>query len=104
MVRVRLIQVSLICFDYMLHCSPVNISQFHILDVVFGYYSSWAIYRSDKFSVHDIDATKYSHLTYAYVGLNEDGSIRILDPWADIELGESMNDFKWKYRKFIECW
>lgn len=62
--------------------------------MVFGYYGSWAIYRQGlaQFNIQDIDATKYSHLTYAFVGLNEDGTIKILDEWADVDLGKFISN------------
>lgn len=41
-----------------------------------------------KFVVEDIDANRCSHATYAFIGLNEDGTVNILDSWNDIDLGE----------------
>lgn len=51
------------------------------LDTVFCYYQSWATYRQPPatFKPEDIDVNICTHVTYAFVGLNEDGSVRILD-------------------------
>jgi chitinase len=54
------------------------------------YYSSWATYRpgDGKYEVANIDPFLCTHLVYAFIGLNPDGSIRVMDPWFDIENGE----------------
>lgn len=58
--------------------------------MVCWYFGSWAIYRSGNgaFKIDNIDVNKYTHLTYALIGLNENGTVNILDPWADIDLGK----------------
>ncbi|XP_014219820.1 probable chitinase 10 [Copidosoma floridanum] len=50
------------------------------------YFGSWAVYRPGrgKFDIDKIDPHLCTHLVYTFVGLNEDGSVRILDPWADL--------------------
>ncbi|KAF2895979.1 hypothetical protein ILUMI_10196 [Ignelater luminosus] len=58
-------------------------------DKVVCYYGSWAAYRpgNGRFEVEDIDPTLCTHLIYAFVGLNPNGSIRIIDPNLDINKG-----------------
>lgn len=53
-------------------------------DTVFCYYGSWATYR--QYNIENIDVTHCSHITYSFIGLNADGTVRILDDWADIGL------------------
>ncbi|XP_065077176.1 acidic mammalian chitinase-like [Ochlerotatus camptorhynchus] len=51
------------------------------------YYGTWATYRNGagKFSVENIDPFLCTHLIYAFVGISTNGTIRILDPWLDLE-------------------
>nr|XP_019543590.2 chitinase-3-like protein 1 [Aedes albopictus] len=51
------------------------------------YYGTWAAYRNGngKFSVSNIDPSLCTHLIYAFVGINANGTIRVLDPWLDLE-------------------
>ncbi|XP_058458220.1 acidic mammalian chitinase-like [Malaya genurostris] len=53
------------------------------------YYGSWAHYRSDRgqFKVEDIDPWLCTHVIYSFLGINEDGSIAILDSGLDIDMG-----------------
>lgn len=53
------------------------------------YYGSWAVYRpgDGKFPVESIDPHKCTHAVYGFVGINADGTIRILDSWNEIDLG-----------------
>lgn len=51
---------------------------------VVAYYSSWKVYSTCK--IEDIDPTLFDVLIYAFAGLNTDGTIRVLDDWADIQL------------------
>jgi chitinase len=48
-----------------------------------GYYAGWATYSG--FQVTDIDASKLTHINYAFANISEDGKIVVGDPWADIE-------------------
>ncbi|CAB3366625.1 Hypothetical predicted protein [Cloeon dipterum] len=56
------------------------------------YFSSWATYRNGdgKFQAENIDPFLCTHVIYSFVGVNTDGSVRILDSWNDI----SLNGFK----------
>ncbi|XP_001663099.2 chitinase-3-like protein 1 [Aedes aegypti] len=51
------------------------------------YYGTWATYRNGngKFVVDNIDPFLCTHLIYAFVGINANGTIRVLDPWLDLE-------------------
>ncbi|KOS20825.1 Chitinase 1 [Escovopsis weberi] len=46
------------------------------------YYPSWAIYK-DK-TPGTLDVSSVTHVYYAFIGVNEDGSLRHFDEWADL--------------------
>ncbi|MGO4886266.1 glycosyl hydrolase family 18 protein [Anaerobacillus sp. MEB173] len=48
-----------------------------------GYYAGWATYSG--FQVTDIDASKLTHINYAFANISDDGKISLGDPWADVE-------------------
>ncbi|WHY64935.1 glycosyl hydrolase family 18 protein [Neobacillus sp. SuZ13] len=48
-----------------------------------GYFAGWATYSN--YQVTDIDASKLTHLNYAFANISADGKIEVGDPWADIE-------------------
>ncbi|MGG1675211.1 glycosyl hydrolase family 18 protein [Neobacillus sp. NRS-1170] len=48
-----------------------------------GYFAGWATYSN--YQVSDIDASKLTHLNYAFANINADGKIEVGDPFADIE-------------------
>lgn len=37
--------------------------------------------------MESIDVNRCTHITYAFIGLNEDGTVRILDDWNEIQRG-----------------
>ncbi|XP_056647983.1 acidic mammalian chitinase-like [Diorhabda sublineata] len=47
------------------------------------YFASWTVYRTSygKFDVSNIDPSLCTHFNFAFIGLNEDASIHILDSW-----------------------
>uniref|UniRef100_A0A182MJK8 chitinase n=1 Tax=Anopheles culicifacies TaxID=139723 RepID=A0A182MJK8_9DIPT len=51
------------------------------------YYASWATYRPDRgqFNVEHIDPFLCTHLLYTFFGVDESGSLTVLDPWLDLE-------------------
>lgn len=53
------------------------------------YYGSWATYRNGPghVSIEDIDGNLCTHHIYAFIGLNPDGTIRVLDEWNDVTNG-----------------
>ncbi|XP_018048674.1 PREDICTED: acidic mammalian chitinase-like [Atta colombica] len=59
------------------------------------YYGSWAGYRNGngKFDVSQIDPSLCTHAIYGFVGINSDGSIRILDAWNDVGDNYGLNGF-----------
>lgn len=60
-----------------------------IADRLFCYHASWATYHplNGKVEVEDLVIDDVcTHLVYAFIGINMDGSIKILDSWNDIDL------------------
>jgi chitinase len=49
-----------------------------------GYYTSWSTYSN--FQVTNIDASKLSHINYAFANISSDGKIALGDSWADVEM------------------
>ncbi|EDW85810.1 uncharacterized protein Dwil_GK23269 [Drosophila willistoni] len=51
------------------------------------YQGTWSVYRpgSGKFGVEDIDPFLCTHLVYAFLGIHENGSLRVIDPYLDLE-------------------
>ncbi|KAJ3530749.1 hypothetical protein NM208_g9189 [Fusarium decemcellulare] len=45
------------------------------------YYPSWRVYKDRPPSC--LDTSSITHIFYAFVGVNEDGTLRALDEWAD---------------------
>ncbi|XP_076166260.1 chitotriosidase-1-like [Ptiloglossa arizonensis] len=62
---------------------------FRYLERIVCYFGSWAVYRPGigAFQPTDIDPRLCTHLIYAFAGLNTDGSIKVLDAWADLPDG-----------------
>jgi chitinase len=54
------------------------------------YFTSWTIYRPDdgEYAAKNVDPNLCTHILYAFVGLNEDGTIAILDDWEITGLNE----------------
>ncbi|KAJ8681992.1 hypothetical protein QAD02_017784 [Eretmocerus hayati] len=54
------------------------------------YFGSWAVYRegNGRISIPDIDPTLCTHLVYTFVGLTNDGQVRVIDPWGDLSPSE----------------
>ncbi|MGJ7919016.1 glycosyl hydrolase family 18 protein [Neobacillus sp. LXY-4] len=48
-----------------------------------GYYTSWSTYSN--FQVTNIEASKLTHLNYAFANISADGKIALGDSWADVE-------------------
>ncbi|XP_076235082.1 chitinase-3-like protein 1 [Calliopsis andreniformis] len=50
------------------------------------YYESWAKYRKGegKYTIHDIPANLCTHVLYSFVGINTDGSVKLLDDAQDL--------------------
>lgn len=51
------------------------------------YYGSWSVYRpgNGKFEVEDIDPNICTHLIYGFSGLTDNGLLKILDEWNELE-------------------
>ncbi|KAM5353904.1 hypothetical protein ACJ41O_000554 [Fusarium nematophilum] len=48
------------------------------------YYPSWRVYKERPPS--SLDTASITHIFYAFVGVNEDGTLRALDEWADNDI------------------
>ena len=57
-----------------------------LLEKIVCYFGSWSVYRPliGRFEIDNIDARLCTHLIYTFVGLSEDGNIKVLDPWQDL--------------------
>lgn len=57
-------------------------------DKVFCYFGSWAGGRSGNgaFSVESINAKLCTHIAYSFIGLNTDGSVKLLDSGSNCSL------------------
>lgn len=67
-------------------CSTKLLAQTPCKEIV-GYYPNWQWYDRNKLvNPQSIDYSKYSILNYAFFKPETDGSISILDPWADKNL------------------
>lgn len=55
-------------------------------DKVVCYHGIWSVYRggNGRYDIEDIDPFLCTHLIYSFVGLNDDGTIKILDHQYDI--------------------
>nr|XP_022901760.1 acidic mammalian chitinase-like [Onthophagus taurus] len=62
-------------------------------DKLVCYYANWAAYRNGdgKFEIKNIDPNLCTHLIYAFVGLNDDSTIKILDSWQGVDLAGFKN-------------
>ncbi|XP_055531990.1 chitinase-3-like protein 1 [Wyeomyia smithii] len=51
------------------------------------YVGTWAVYRPGRgsFNIEHIDPFMCTHLMYSFFGINEDGTVRIIDPYLDLE-------------------
>ncbi|CAG8655119.1 834_t:CDS:2, partial [Racocetra persica] len=62
--------------------------------IISVYFTSWSIYARE-FNIKDLDATKISHINYAFANLDADGNVKLGDPWADTDKhfdGDSWNE------------
>ncbi|XP_076659481.1 chitinase-3-like protein 1 [Halictus rubicundus] len=59
------------------------------------YFGSWAVYRpgNGQIQISDINPSLCTHMVYTFVGVNADGTIKVLDPWADLPDGGGKNGF-----------
>lgn len=51
---------------------------------IVGYYPNWQQYkRGGMFHQDNLDFSKYSIIEYAFMGLDENGNVYLVDPWGD---------------------
>jgi len=57
------------------------------------YYGSWATYRpgNGQIKVNDINPYLCTHIIYSFIGLNDDGEVKILDTFNDLTNGGFKN-------------
>ncbi len=60
-----------------------------------GYYAGWASYSG--FQVTDIDASKLTHINYAFANISDDGEIVVGAPASDYENFKQMQQLKKKH-------
>ncbi|XP_035906232.1 chitotriosidase-1-like [Anopheles stephensi] len=51
------------------------------------YVGTWAVYRpgNGRFDIEHIDPYLCTHLMYGFFGINEDATVRVIDPYLDLE-------------------
>lgn len=51
------------------------------------YVGTWAVYRpgNGRYDIEHIDPSLCTHLMYGFFGINEDATVRIIDPYLDLE-------------------
>ncbi|KAH8416239.1 hypothetical protein KR222_011812, partial [Zaprionus bogoriensis] len=59
----------------------------HAAEHVICYQGTWSVYRpgEGRFGVEDIDPFLCTHLVYSFLGIEESGELRIIDPYLDLE-------------------
>ncbi|XP_076284259.1 chitinase-3-like protein 1 [Lasioglossum baleicum] len=59
------------------------------------YFGSWTVYRpgNGQIAIEDINPRLCTHMIYSFIGINTDGTVRILDAWADLADGGGKNGF-----------
>nr|XP_022907361.1 chitinase-3-like protein 1 [Onthophagus taurus] len=62
-------------------------------DKIVCYHGNWAAYRNGngKYTVSNIDPNSCTHIIYAFVGLNYDNTIKVLDSWQSVDLAGFAN-------------
>ncbi|XP_045460333.1 chitinase-3-like protein 1 [Harmonia axyridis] len=57
-------------------------------DRVICYYGSWANYRNGngKYTAENIDSHLCTHIIYTFLGIENDGNLKILDTWLELDL------------------
>lgn len=85
--RLLLTLVAIICFQ--------NLSSQEYKTV--GYFAGWAIYSPQPCAPNQLDPTLLTHLNYAFTKVDTQGNIQLVDPWADIQIGQDWNDSKTAY-------
>ena len=76
------------------HMSPRTNGRLIFLNVtekVVCYLGSWSTYRpgNGQFEVENIDPFLCTHVIFSFIGLNYDGTVRILDSWNEIDKGNT---------------
>ena len=66
-----------------------------LADKVVCYWGTWSTYRwgNGKFTVDNIDPNLCTHLIYGFVGLQADGSVRLLDSYLDVDASKTLFQF-----------
>lgn len=77
-------------------CLAVFIQHFAAGTKIICYYESWNAY--DGYNPEDFDASLCTHINYAFIGLWEDGNVRVEDDSLDIDQGlyKRVTDLKLK--------
>lgn len=71
---------------FLLLCSCMGEAQ-PAQKLVYGYYPSWRWYERGKLvRPATLDYSRYQVINYAFLNLEADGSISLIDPWADKNL------------------
>lgn len=74
----------------------VNAAETEARKHVVCYHGTWSVYRPNegRFGVEDIDPFLCTHLVYAFMGIKENGELRIIDPYLDLEDNGGLGNIK----------
>ncbi|XP_043485682.1 chitotriosidase-1 [Polistes fuscatus] len=87
----------LLFYNYIFHIFylPMDFFFFFLIDKIVCYFGSWSTYRPDagKFEVENIDPNLCTHIIYTFVGISEEGEVKVLDSWQDLPNDYGKNGF-----------
>lgn len=71
-------------------------------DKVVCYWGTWSVYRwgNALFQIENVNPNLCTHIIYGFVGIQTDGSVRLLDSYLDVDRG-IIHNFKPTPIKFV---
>ena len=69
---------------------------------IVGYYPNWAIYRQPSFKPAHIPTDLVTHINYAFIKVDTQGNLILIDPWADTDYRNDWNSEKPYWGNFLQ--